>query len=99
MFKAVYDPKRQEAGAYLIDNAEHARPSTISIAELEKLTGIRIFPTVGKQVKANLMKLPEPKTYKERRRKGFQLWFMHHQNRVIPLGQTKIALAKLQLIR
>lgn len=74
LFKAVYDPKRQEAGAYIIDNAENARPSTISIAELEKLSGIRIFPTIGKQVKEDLMKLPEPKSYKERRRKGSKLW-------------------------
>lgn len=74
LFKAVYDPKRQEAGAYLVDNTADAKPLTVSIAELEKITGIRIFPTVGNQVKAQPMKLPEPKTYKERRKKGYQLW-------------------------
>lgn len=74
LFKAVYDPNKKEAGAYLIDNADNARPSTISITELEKITGIRIFPSVDSRVKSRLMKLPDPKTYKERRRKGFQLW-------------------------
>jgi len=69
LFKAVYDPQRQKAGAYLIDNAEDAQPQTISIAELEKQTGISVYPSVSDEVKAKGMELPEPKSYKERRRK------------------------------
>jgi endonuclease G len=70
LFKAVYDPQRKEAGAYLIDNTADAQPEKISIAELEKITGISIFPSVEENVKSRLMRLPEPKSYKERKRKG-----------------------------
>ena len=70
LFKAVYDPQRQEAGAYLIDNAANAQPQKLSIDELEKITGISIFPSVEENVKSRLMHLPEPKSYKERKRKG-----------------------------
>jgi endonuclease G len=69
-FKAIYDPKLKQAGAYLIDNAENAQPQQISIAELEKLAGISIFPSVKEDIKVKLMELPEPKSFKERKRKG-----------------------------
>lgn len=70
MFKAIYDPQRKEAGAYLIDNTADAQPEKISITELEKITGISIFPSVDENVKPRLMRLPEPKSFKERKRKG-----------------------------
>lgn len=66
-FKAVYDPKRNEAGAYLVDNAVGATVQTLSIAELERLSGISVFPSINDQVKGNGMRLPEPK---ERKRRG-----------------------------
>lgn len=70
MFKAVYDPQRQEAGAYLLDNTADAQPHKISVAELEKIAGISIFPSVSTNIKARQMRLPETKSYKERKRKG-----------------------------
>ena len=60
LFKAVYDPRRGEAGAYLIDNAENARARRISIAELEKIAGMDIVPSIGGQIKSRAMDLPEP---------------------------------------
>jgi len=69
-FKAVYDPMKKQAGAYLIDNAKNAKPLQISIAELEKLAGISVFPSVKDDIKAKLMELPLPKSFKERKRKG-----------------------------
>jgi endonuclease G len=70
LFKAVYDPQRQEAGAYLVDNSADAQPEKISVADLEKITGISLFPAVSDATKSRLMRLPEPKSYKERKRKG-----------------------------
>lgn len=70
LFKAVYDPQRQESGAYLIDNSADAQPEKISVADLEKITGISLFPAVSETTKSRLMRLPEPKSYKERKRKG-----------------------------
>lgn len=70
LFKAVYDPQRQESGAYLIDNTADAQPEKISVADLEKITGISLFPAVSDATKSHLMRLPEPKPYKERKRNG-----------------------------
>lgn len=70
LFKAVYDPLRKEAGAYLIDNAADAQPQKISITELEKVAGISIFPSVEENVKSRLMRLPNPRSFKDRKRKG-----------------------------
>jgi endonuclease G len=70
MFKAVYDPRRQEAGAYLIDNSADSQPRTVSIAELEKMTGISIFPTLSRKVKSSPMDLADAESYQERRRRS-----------------------------
>ncbi len=67
VFKAIYDPKRNEAGAYLVGNIEGSQSQTITIAELEKLSGINVFPSINAQTKDKGMRLPEPK---ERKRKG-----------------------------
>ncbi len=67
VYKAIYDPKRNEAGAYLVGNAEGAQAQTITIAELEKVSGISVFPSISSKVKDNGMRLPEPK---ERKRRG-----------------------------
>ena len=70
LYKAVYDPNRQEAGAYLVDNTADTQAQIMSITDLEKLTGISLFPSVSEKVKNKAMRLPEPKTYKERRKRG-----------------------------
>jgi endonuclease G len=67
MFKAIYDPSRNEAGAYLVDNNEGAQVQIISISELEKVSGISVFPSINNQIKDNVMRLPVPK---ERKRRG-----------------------------
>lgn len=70
LYKAFYDPKTQEAGVYLIDNAAGAQPQKISISALEKLAGISIFPSVSERVKSRAMYLPDHVSYKERIRGG-----------------------------
>jgi endonuclease G, mitochondrial len=67
MFKAIYDPSRNESGAYLVDNSEGAQVQIISISELEKLSGISVFPSISTQINNNGMRLPVPK---ERKRRG-----------------------------
>ena len=66
VFKAIYDPKRNEAGAYLVGNTEGATAQIISISELEKVSGIDVFPSLNAQVKNGGMRLPEPKVRKRR---------------------------------
>ena len=59
--------KRHEAGAYLVGNLEEATAQIITIAELEKISGMSIFPSINGKNKDGGMRLPEPK---ERKRRG-----------------------------
>jgi len=67
IYKAIYDPKRNEAGAYLVDNMAGSEVKYVSIADLEKISGISVFPSINASIKSKGMNLPEPK---ERKRKG-----------------------------
>jgi endonuclease G, mitochondrial len=66
IFKAIYDPSRQEAGAYVVGNTPGSLPQVVSIAELNKMAGLDIFPAVSAQVKDRAMRLPIPKPRKKR---------------------------------
>lgn len=61
LFKAIYDPTSGEAGAYLVQNTETSDYTTISIADLERISGIKVFPFMDKQMQKNAMSLPEPR--------------------------------------
>ncbi|VVE80617.1 DNA/RNA non-specific endonuclease [Pandoraea sputorum] len=61
LFKVVYDPKRKQAGAYLVANEATGDYSVVSVAELEKLAGIDFFPGMPASVKGTAMSLPKPK--------------------------------------
>ncbi|NUB04604.1 DNA/RNA non-specific endonuclease [Azospirillum sp. Vi22] len=61
VFKAIYDPRRREAAAYLVPNAPGNEYQRISIAELEDVTGIAVFPNISAEAKASPMSLPEPR--------------------------------------
>ena len=60
LFKAVYDPARGQAAAYLTPNAEGHEWQTISITQLTQMTGIDVFPALPQSVKASAMQLPAP---------------------------------------
>jgi endonuclease G len=57
-FKVIYDPNRPEAGAYVVENVPGARPAVVSVAELNKLAGLDLFPAVSTRVKERAMRLP-----------------------------------------
>jgi endonuclease G len=61
IFKAVHDPKRNQAAAYLVENADGDQWRTVSIGELQQITGIDAFPALAPSVKDHAMALPEPK--------------------------------------
>ena len=61
IFKAVYDPKRNQAAAYLVENAAGDQWRSVSIAELQQITGIDPFPGLAPSIKDHAMALPEPK--------------------------------------
>ncbi|ALS63703.1 DNA/RNA non-specific endonuclease [Pandoraea apista] len=61
LYKVVYDPRRKQAGAYLVANEATGDYSVVSVAELETLAGIDFFPGMPADVKRTAMRLPAPK--------------------------------------
>jgi endonuclease G len=71
IYKAIYDPRRGQAGAYLIANTEGAQWQAISIAQLREISGIDVFPDLQIGIKERVMDLPKPGSHKRgRQRQG-----------------------------
>lgn len=60
IYKAIYDPSSGFASAYIVDNANGDNYQVISIAQLEQLSGLKLFPKLSDSAKHNAMRLPEP---------------------------------------
>ncbi|WP_243359756.1 DNA/RNA non-specific endonuclease [Fundidesulfovibrio terrae] len=60
VFKAIYDPINKKAGAYIVKNVAKSSYSVISIAELERITGVTVFIGLPPEIKASAMELPAP---------------------------------------
>jgi len=58
-FKAVYDPKTGESGAYLVPHDDSKDYTTVSIDELAKVGGIDRFPSINASSKRKAMELPK----------------------------------------
>lgn len=69
VFKAIFDPVRREAGAYITENQPGSGYRTVSIAELEKRININLFPGLADEIKQRQMALPKPV---QRRKQGPQ---------------------------
>lgn len=67
LYKAIYDPKRHAAAAYVTPNAPGMTYQTVSIAALEQRIGIDLFPKLPQQVKEVKMPLPTPLPHNSRR--------------------------------
>lgn len=68
IFKCLFDPARHESGCYLENNAPGTEYNTVSVKDVERLTGLNIFPGVADQTKNGVMQLPVAKL---RKRGGF----------------------------
>lgn len=60
VWKVLYSPKQQRAGAYLVSNDKTKEYSVLSIAELQKLAGIDPLPALSPQAREQAMELPKP---------------------------------------
>jgi endonuclease G len=60
VFKAIYDPRTNQAAAYVTPNAAGMEYQTLSIAELEERIKINVFPYLPAEVKTAKMPLPSP---------------------------------------
>lgn len=86
VFKAIYDPARGEAGAYLAPNRTDADWRPVSIQGLKELSGLDVFPGLPAPAKAKAMDLPEPRTYGDGGRQpqedSFETWARHELYRL-----------------
>lgn len=60
IYKAIYIPARQQAGAYYTANAAGMDYEVLSIAELTERIGIDVFPRLPPEVKQSRTELPVP---------------------------------------
>lgn len=67
VFKAVVDPARSEGAAWLAPNDDSGDYRVISIADLEKRTGINLFPKLADAAKQKAIELPEPRIRGQKR--------------------------------
>lgn len=58
IFKAIYDPAKHAAAAYLAQNASGTRYAVISIRKLDSLCGLSVFPGFSEDVR--MLRLPKP---------------------------------------
>jgi endonuclease G len=67
IFKAIYDPRRNAAAAYVVNNAPGMEWKAVSAAELQNLVGIDVFPALPADIKGRAMPLPRPMPYGHRK--------------------------------
>ena len=69
VFKAVYDPRRRLAAAYLTQNTDDTGYEVISIAQLTRMAGTDTFPAVPAFLKEERPSLPAPRPHYAGRRR------------------------------
>lgn len=60
LYKAIYDPSSGKGAAYLVANATSNDYEVISIAQLEQMSGLNLFPKMSSSTKEKAMDLPDP---------------------------------------
>jgi len=88
LFKAVYDPARGEAGAYLAKNGPDGEWQAVSIDALRARAGIDVFPGLPEAARGRAMDLPEPHEFardgtSRRRDSDFEVWAKRELHRIL----------------
>jgi len=72
IWKVVYSPAQQKAGAYLVVNEETRDYTVVTVSKLEKMVGISLLPGLPQQVRDAGMALPKPLARQQGRKKTRQ---------------------------
>jgi len=59
LYKAVYSPRQRAGAAYFIENTDTKDYEVLSIAQLEDKLGINLLPSLTRQQKLAMLKLPK----------------------------------------
>ena len=60
LWKVLYSPAQQRAGAYVITNDDTRDYSSISVSDLEKMIGVSALPGLSQKIRDSGMALPKP---------------------------------------
>lgn len=70
LWKVLYSPKQQRAGAYVSNNDTTGTYSTLTVSELEKIIGVSLLPGLSQNVRDAGMDLPKPSAQRSRKKKS-----------------------------
>ena len=70
LWKILYSPKQQRAGAYVITNDETRAYSAVTVSDLEKIVGINLLPGLPQKVRDAGMDLPKPNAQRSKKKKS-----------------------------
>lgn len=60
IFKAIYIPSSGRGAAYLVENDASGKYQVLSIDQIERMSGIRLFPKMSPSLKQNAINFPLP---------------------------------------
>lgn len=66
LYKVVYSPRQKLAAAWFVENRADAPIKVVPVAELERIVGIELLPSLSTQQKERLLNLPKIKQRKKR---------------------------------
>jgi endonuclease G len=66
LYKMVYSPRQRAGAAWLVENRGDAQPQVLPVAELERIIGIDLLPSLSEQQKERMLRLPKIRQKKQR---------------------------------
>lgn len=66
LYKVVYSPRQKAAAAWFVENRGDAPIQVIPVAELERIVGIELLPSLTQQQKERMLALPKIRQRKNR---------------------------------
>jgi len=60
LWKVLYSPAQQRAGAYVITNDDTRTYSSVTVSDLEKMIGVSLLPGLSQKIRDSGMELPKP---------------------------------------
>lgn len=66
LYKVVYSPRQKAAAAWFVENRADTKIDVIPVAELERIVGIELLPSLTRQQKERMLALPKVRQPKRR---------------------------------
>jgi endonuclease G len=71
LYKMVYSPRQKAGAAWFVENSADAQPQLIPVAELERIIGIVLLPSLSEQQKERMLSLPKIRQKKVKKNRWF----------------------------